>query len=164
MAKKNSIKTVDLGTGKVTEEAAGAAGSQLATLPTVKHASIVASDASKFAALGGEVSFGMQIIKLKQGEAAGPFILAKILEKQDCTPAGAKKKYDPVDVYVGRDTSGFEIRMPIAASFVGKAADLKLAVGDEFHLLRMDDYHSKTYNKDDCQSFALAITRRAGKK
>lgn len=159
MGKKQ--KTIDLGTGKVTEETAP--GSQLTILPTVKHSSVKETSMAAFAALTTEVFFGMQIIKLKVGEAAGPFILLKILEKQDCTPAGAKKKFDPVDVYIGKDEQGLEIRMPISASFIGKAVDSKLSPGDEFHIMRQPDYTSKNYSKENCQSYALAITKRAKK-
>lgn len=161
MGKKT--KTFDLGTGKVSEENA-APGSQLATLPVVKHSSVKETSMAAFAALTTEVFFGMQILKLKIGESAGPFRLNQVLEDQDCTPAGAKKKFDPVDVYVGKDEQGLEIRMPIAASFIGKAVDSKLALGDEFHVMRLPDYTSKNYSKENCQSYALAITKRAKSK
>lgn len=155
MAKKN--KVIDLDTGKITTEVSR-------DLPAVRMPNTQKMTAAQFASLpGAEVSLGIRLLKLSVDEAAGPFILVKILLNQDCTPAGAKKPYDPVDVYVATDPSGLEIRMPISASFVGKAKDLKLAPGDEFSILRMENYHSKTYNKDDCQSFGLAITKRAGK-
>lgn len=154
MAKKN--KVIDLDTGKITTEVSR-------DLPAIRPSSTTAMTPAEFAAQGGEVSLGIRILKLDVGTAAGPFILTKILKNQDCTPSGAKKKFDPVDVYVAADPSGLDIRMPIAASFLGKAVDLQLAPGDTFSVLRMENYKSKSFNKDNCQSYGLAITKRAGK-
>ncbi len=106
----------------------------------------------------GEVLAGLDILKLNVGEVGGPFVLKKILPQQSLG-GGKGKKIKPVDVYVA-DFNGREIRMPIAASFVGKAKDAKLAVGDTFLVRRDADYTSKEYGNRECKSYSLNITTR----
>ena len=95
-------------------------------------------DASAFGQTG-ETFTGLNILKIDVGQVAGPFLLTKILRNQDLGGKGKKKK--PVDVFVATH-NGLEIRMPISASFVGKAKDCKLAEGDTFLVRRDPDYRS----------------------
>ncbi len=121
--------------------------------------------ADVFNNLKGERFAGLNILKLNPGEAAGPLTLKEILLKQDLTPAGSKrkKKMDPVDVYIatGPDKK-IEIRMPIAASFIQKAKDAKLSVGDVFYTRRGDDYVSQFKTRG--QSYEITVTQRKGEK
>ncbi len=117
--------------------------------------------AADFAAMGGEAYQGLNILKLQPGEGAGPFKLVKILPEQKLGKGSAASKRKPVDVYVAADGSGVEIRMPVAASFVGKAKDASLAVGDTFAVLRTEDYESQFKTKG--AGYALRVISRAGK-
>lgn len=121
-----------------------------------------AMTAADFAKLGGEVFAGKRILKLKENEGAGPFIVVEILKDQDLN-GKSKKKLAPVTVYVATDADGQRINMPVAAAFLAKADEAKLAVGDEFSVFRTENYTSKTY-KTQGFGYMLTITRRAGKK
>lgn len=116
-------------------------------------------DASAFGSTG-EVFAGLNILKLEIGQVGGPFTLTKILRNQELGVSTGKKKKKPVDVYVA-DHNKMEIRMPVAASFVGKARDCKLAVGDTFLVRRDPDYTSKEYGSKECKSYSINITKRA---
>jgi hypothetical protein len=111
----------------------------------------------------GEVLAGLNILKLEIGQVGGPFILKKILPNQDLGGGKGKNKRKPVDVYVAEHNK-LEIRMPVSASFVGKAKDAKLAPGDTFLVRRDPDYTSKEYGSRECKSYSINITARAGKK
>jgi len=125
--------------------------------------------AEQFAALtqqkGAEVFAGKRILKLKIGEAAGPFLLVEIQKDQDLSPAGAKgrKKLAPVDVYIATDATGTKINMPVAAAFLSKALEANLAVGDSFAVQRTEDYISKAYGTKGV-GYALAIISRGKRK
>jgi hypothetical protein len=111
----------------------------------------------------GETFAGLNILRLKEGEVGGPFVLKEILLNQKL---GENKKMKPVDVYVATPTAGspVDIRMPAAASFVGKAKDAKLAVGDTFLVRRSADYIAKKFGKNNCAAYELKVTIRAVKK
>ena len=129
-------------------------------LAQMKTGTFLLADPSAFDTAPGEKFAGLNILKLKPGEAAGPFLLVNILKDQKL---GEKnKKMQPVDVYVATFAHQ-EVRMPVAASFVGKAQDSHLAVGDTFLVKRLEDYTDKKYGRE-CQAFALNITARATKK
>lgn len=110
----------------------------------------------------GEVLAGLNILKLNVGEVAGPFVLKKILLAQKLGTGKGADKRKPVDVYVS-EFNGQEIRMPVSASFVGKAKDANLAVGDTFLVRRDADYTSKEYGSRECKSYSLNVTARAKK-
>ncbi len=116
--------------------------------------------AADFAKLSGEKFAGLRILTLEVNEAAGPFRLTNILPDQHLGDEKGKKKMKPVDVYVAMDSSDMEIRMPVAASFVGKAKDSNLAIGDEFCVMRAEDYTSKDYGTKG-KSYLLTVTKRA---
>lgn len=109
----------------------------------------------------GETFAGLNILKLEKGQAAGPFVLQRT---EQMTKSGKNKKMRPVTVYITTDSTGMEVRMPIAAGFTSKAKDAKLAIGDTFALKReTEDYQSK-YGKKDCASYILKVLARAGSK
>lgn len=110
----------------------------------------------------GETFAGLNVLRLKEGEVGGPFVLKEILPNQKL---GENKKMKPVDVYVGiHEASKLEIRMPAAASFVQKAKDAALGVGDVFLIRRSADYIAKKFGKNNCASYELKITSRKNKK
>ena len=135
-----------------------------ASVDTVKKLSVpgFVVEASEFGK-SGEVMAGLNILKLEIGQVGGPFTLKKILANQTLGAGKAAKGRKPVDVYVAEHNK-MEIRMPVSASFVGKAKDAKLAVGDTFLVRRDPDYTSKEYGSRECKSYSLNITKRATSK
>ena len=133
-------------TGKVSLKDLQVAASSPAPEDTIQAVARFKMDPNAFDAIEGELYAGLNILKLKPGEAAGPFILKNILFEQDLSPTskGKKKKMEPVDVYVA-EFAGKEIRMPIAAGFTAKAKDANLSIGDKFLVKRVDDYVSKDW-------------------
>lgn len=125
-------------------------------------------DADSFNKMGGETFAGLNVLKLLPGQAAGPFTLKTILLNQKLgDDVKGEKKKKPVDVYVAVDAENTEVRMPVAASFVGKAKDANLAVGDVFAVLRGENYKTKFDGKNGeprGASYALKIISRAKKK
>lgn len=119
-------------------------------------------EASVFESTPGELFAGKNILKLAEGEAAGPFVLKEILRDQDLNPAtGKKKKMEPVDVYIGTHTeTKQDVNMPVAAAFVQKAEDAKLSIGDTFYVRRVQDYVSKAWGTKGA-GYELKITARA---
>lgn len=115
---------------------------------------------SAFDTLGGEVFAGLNILKLAEGEAAGPFSYLRSVEQE--IPAKGKRKASVVTVHVAEHLSfpGREVRMPIAAAFLGKADDAKLGAGDVFAVRRSGDYIDKNYGQK-CQGFELRVLARA---
>lgn len=114
-------------------------------------------ESSVFDDLDGEVFAGLNILRLKEGEVGGPFVLKEILEKQKL---GTSAKRKPVDVYVAM-SNNVEIRMPVAAGFVTKAKAAKLSEGDEFWVRRVEDYVAKKFGKNNCASYEIKVTKRA---
>jgi hypothetical protein len=117
-------------------------------------------DSSAFNNEKGELFAGLNILKLKAGEAAGPFVLKNIMLQQKL---GKDKKMKPVDVYVA-DHQGLELRMPAAASFIGKAKDSNLSVGDTFLVRRDENDYVSAFGKRDCASYQIKITARGTAK
>lgn len=116
-----------------------------------------------FDALGGEIFSGLNILKLAEGEAAGPFSYLRSVQQE--IPAKGKRKASVVTVHVAAHLSypAREVRMPIAAAFLGKAEDAKLTEGDVFAVRRSGDYIDKNYGQK-CQGFELRVLARAAQK
>jgi hypothetical protein len=131
------------------------------TKDQLKGGSVV-MDASQFHEAAGELHAGKNILKLQPGQAAGPFVLVEILADQELGTKG-RKKLAPVDVYIGEDAAGTRWNMPLAAAFISKVEEAKLAIGDTFLVLRTDDYTSNTYGTKG-QGYSLKVTARAKKK
>lgn len=112
---------------------------------------------SSFDDLEGETFAGLNLLKLKPGEAAGPLVLKEILRDQKL---GENKKMKAVDVYIALQGK-VEIRMPVAASFISKAEAGSLSVGDTFFVKREEDYIAKKFGKANCAAYVLKITARA---
>lgn len=115
-------------------------------------------DAAAFGNMGGETFAGMNILKLEVGKAAGPIVIKKILKDQILGKGSAAKKRKPVDVYVG-ELNKIEVRLPVAASLVGKLKDAKVGVGDTIAILREDDYVSQFKTRG--ASYILKVISRA---
>ena len=115
---------------------------------------------SAFDALGGEVYSGLNILKLAEGEAAGPFRFLKTVTQE--MPAKGKKPAQSVLCYVAEHVvyPGREIRLALAASFVKKCEDAALKKGDIIAVRRGGDYVDKTY-RQTCQGFDLKVMARA---
>jgi hypothetical protein len=131
------------------------------TSADLKAATGAKIDPSIFDTTQGEEYSGLNILKLEKGEAAGPFVLKKILEKQVLGKAPRKGKPDtrkPVDVYVAEHNKR-EVRMPIAAAFTMKAKEANLAPGDSFLVRRSEDYVSEFGST--CKGYQLKVTARA---
>lgn len=115
---------------------------------------------SAFDTLGGEVFSGLNILKLSEGEAAGPFrFLKTVLQTM---PAKGKKPAEDVTCYVAEHLSfpGREIRLPISVSLVKKCEDAKLSAGDIIAVRRSGDYVSKNFAGQKCQGFDLRVIAR----
>lgn len=117
-------------------------------------------DASAFDQMEGEVFAGLNILKLNPGQAAGPITIKNILLNQKLGKDSAAKKRKPVDVYVGEFNKA-EIRLPVAASFLGKMKDAAVGVGDVIAIKRGDDYTSQFKTRG--ASYELKVISRAKK-
>lgn len=120
-------------------------------------------DADAFDQMGGETFAGLNIIKLKPGEAAGPIEIKEILKDQKLGKDNAAKKRKPVDVYVGM-FNGAQIRLPVAASFVMKAKEAKIGPGDVIAIKREANYatkHDGRSGEPRGQSYLLKVISRS---
>ena len=149
MAKKNSTveqETIPVTSSELVSPASNSVGIKIT--------------GSAFDALGGEVYSGLNILKLAEGEAAGPFRFLKTVTQE--MPAKGKKPAQTVTCYVGEHIvyPGREIRLPLAASFVKKCEDAALKKGDILAVRRGGDYVDKTY-RQTCQGFDLKVMARA---
>ncbi len=143
MKKATSAKALDLSTGKI--------GSYK-------------MDASAFDNLTGEKALGLNIIEIAVGEAAGPFKLVNILKDQNLNKKKKLAKGEQpklIDVYVG-EIGNVQVRMPASASFILKAKDLKLSLGDVFAVKRLPDYPNPHGGKDG-KDYHLVIIERSKK-
>lgn len=116
---------------------------------------------SAFDSLGGEVFAGLNILKLSQGEAAGPFRFLKQVNQE--MPAKGKKKAETVvcNVVAHLSFPNREIRLPLSASLASKIDDAALKVGDVIAVRRVADYVSKNFAGQNCQGYELRVLARA---
>src|SRR6266702_3557592 len=70
-----------------------------------------------FDELEGETYAGINVIRLKPSEVAGPIIITQI-ERQ--VKLGSNATFKPVDVYIGK-LGKIEVHLPVSASFISKA-------------------------------------------
>lgn len=122
-------------------------------------------DRAMFDSAEGEVFAGLNILKLKVGEADGPFVF-KLLTP----PRFLNAKYkDPIQtgVCVRCDMQGKvsgsaqDVQLPASASMGQKIFDAKLAPGDVFAIAREADYTSKQ-GRDDCNAYIVKVFTRSG--
>jgi hypothetical protein len=149
-----SSKNKNLSVEKITK-----ADLSVASVSTVPAS--VKLTSSAFDTMGGEVFSGLNILKLAEGEAAGPFRFLKTV--QQTMPAKGKKPAEDVTCYVAEHLSfpGREIRLPISASLVKKCEDAKLTEGDIIAVRRSGDYVSKNFAGQKCQGFDLRVIARS---
>lgn len=103
----------------------------------------------------GEAFVGLNILQLKVGEADGPFVVDKIELKK----FGEGKRANEIP-QVTAMKGNIPYTMPIAASFVARIEDAKLAKGDTFLIMRTEDYTSKD-GTEGCESYIIKVTARA---
>lgn len=118
-------------------------------------------DMSSFNQQKGETYAGLNILKLNPNEAAGPITIKDILLNQKLGKDGAAKKRKPVDVYVG-EHEGITLRLPVAASFIAKAKEAKLSIGDVIAVARGEDYKSQFNTRG--ATYLLKVLSRANAK
>lgn len=103
----------------------------------------------------GEAFVGLNLLKLNVGQADGPFVVEQIAMKE--FGEGKRKKEIPQMVAKKGSTP---YTMPIAASFIARMEDAKLAKGDTFLLKRTEDYVSSE-GTEGCQSYIIKVIDRA---
>jgi hypothetical protein len=107
----------------------------------------------------GEVFAGLNVLKLQAGQAAQGLKVEKIGEQVVKGRGKEKGKTRKIPSYSALAPDGLIYRMPLNKSFLDKAAEAKLAVGDEFTLVCEGAYESKDGNKGI--GFSLVVTKRA---
>lgn len=106
----------------------------------------------------GESFVGLNLLKLNVGQADGPFVVESITMKEF---GKGSRKNDLPQMVARKGTTPYT--MPIAASFIARMEDAKLAKGDTFLLKRTEDYTSQD-GTEGCQSFIIKVIDRAEKK
>lgn len=106
----------------------------------------------------GESFVGLNLLKLNVGQADGPFVVESITMKE--FGKGSRKNELP-QMVARKGTTPYT--MPIAASFIARTEDAKLAKGDTFLLKRTEDYTSQD-GTEGCQSYIIKVIDRAEKK
>lgn len=130
-------------------------------VPTSSAPASLTLTSSAFDSLGGEVFAGLNILKLSQGEAAGPFRFLKAVEQD--MPAKGKKKAETVicNVVAHLSFPNREIRLPLSASLSAKIDDAALKAGDVIAVRRVADYVSKNFAGQNCQGYELRVLARS---
>jgi hypothetical protein len=126
-------------------------------ISTVQIKNVAAqSDPIDFDNLKGESFVGLNLLDLTVGQADGPFVVNAITEKE--FGVGKNKKLLPQYMCKKGTTP---VTMPISASFLTKAKEAKLDVGDTFYIKREKDFTAKDFGTDNCKSYILKVTSRA---
>jgi hypothetical protein len=110
----------------------------------------------------GEVFAGLNVLKLSPGQAAQGLVIAKIGTQIVKGRGKEKGKTREIPSYAATGPDGNEYRLPLNRSFVDKAVEAKLSVGDEITLIAEDEYVSKDGNRG--MGFSLIVTARAKSK
>jgi len=118
----------------------------------------VTSQAVDFDNAEGESFVGLNLLDLDEGESDGHFVVIGIEEKE----FKQGKKTDMLPVYHCKKGTT-PVDMPVSASFLTKAEEAALSVGDTFLVKRGKDYDSKDFGTKNCKSYLLKVTARAKK-
>ena len=110
----------------------------------------------------GEVFAGLNVLKLSPGQAAAGLVIAKIGTQVVKGRGKEKGKTREIPSYSATAPDGNEYRLPLNRSFVDKAVEAKVAVGDEITLIAEDEYVSKDGNRG--MGFSLIVTARKSAK
>lgn len=124
------------------------------------------TDAAAFDNLQGETFAGLNVLKLAVGQTAGPLVVTRVLRDVPVSRKSKKEKGEKVrnvDKYFATAPNKTEYAMPISASFVLRAREAKLDVGDTFFLRRGKDYKNPAFANKGA-SYELKITARAEKR
>lgn len=108
-----------------------------------------------FDAADGEAYVGLNVLALEVGQADGPFTVVNIIPT-DFGAGKAKKSINVLHCMKGSTP----VQMPIAASFITKAEEAKLAKGDKFIVQRGPNFKSKQYGTENCQSYLVKVLSR----
>lgn len=104
----------------------------------------------------GEAFVGLNLLQLNVNQADGPFRIVEIVTKD----FGTAKKPNPLPVYhTMKGTT--PVQMPISASFLTKASEANLAVGDVILVKRGENFKSAEFGTENCKSYLLKVTARA---
>jgi hypothetical protein len=106
----------------------------------------------------GEVFAGLNILKLKPGQAAAGLVIAKIGVQIVKGRGKEKGKTREIPSYAAKAPDGIEYRLPLNRSFVDKMVEAKVKVGDTVTVIAEDEYVSKDGNRG--MGFSLIVTAR----
>lgn len=107
----------------------------------------------------GEVFAGLNVLKLEAGQAAQGLVIENIGEQIVKGRGKEKGKTRKIPSYTAAAPDGESYRLPLNRSFLDKASEAKLAVGDEITLICEGGYVSKDGNKG--VGYSLIVTERA---
>jgi hypothetical protein len=110
----------------------------------------------------GEVFAGKNVLKLAPGQAAAGLVIAKIGTQIVKGRGKEKGKTREIPAYTATAPDGNDYGLPLNRSFIDKASDAKLAVGDTVTVVCEGEYVSKDGNRG--VGYALIVTGRKGKK
>ena len=117
---------------------------------------VMVDGAVDFDNIQGESFVGKNILSLAIGQADGPFKVVRI------EPTEFKKGKDIKTINVVICEKGTtEVRMPIAGSFMSKATEADLKVGDVIYVKRGENFVAKDFGTQDCKSYLIKRTFRA---
>lgn len=113
--------------------------------------------------LAGERFEGMNVLKLAANEGVDGIVISKIGVQKVKGRGKEKGKVREIPSYAGTAPDGKEYRLPLNRSFVDKAVEAKLAIGDTIAIICEGGYESKEGNKG--LGFSIVVRERAkGKK
>lgn len=119
-------------------------------------------DAGTISRDAGEVFAGLNVLKLKPGQAAAGLVIAKIGVQVVKGRGKEKGKTREIPSYAAKAPDGVEYRLPLNRSFVDKMVEAKVKVGDTVTVIAEDEYVSKEGNRG--MGFSIIVTARATAK
>ena len=127
-------------------------------LTPVKPGKSFIKSAAEVANIGGERFAGLNVLKLTDGQAAEGLVISKIGTQVVKGRGKEKGKSREIPSYAAKAPGGLEYRLPLNRSFIDKAGEAKLKVGDEITLICEGAYTSKDGNKGT--GFSIVVTKR----
>jgi hypothetical protein len=155
MATKSKLKSLEELTSKLKSlEELTEPGTELAVTPAPKETLLDSDFFQKVQDDGGEIFAGCATLGLEPGQVAGP---CKIVEIRRGVQLNDKIK-NVTDSYIAT-INRIRYFLPASASFVGKASDAEIQVGDVIAVRRGQDYINTDFNKT-CPSYDIAVISR----
>lgn len=118
-------------------------------------------DVSQIQRDGAEVFGGLNVLRLNPGQGAAGLVITKIGTQTVKGRGKEKGKTRELPSYSATAPDGVEYRLPLNRSFVDKAVEAKLKVGDTITLICEGEYKSKEGNRG--MGYTLLVTARAKK-